>query len=56
MPTNLPPREPPVSTMLLDIARAFIAVAFFAIALGLLRVRLIGGPYSMAMTGKRIGG
>jgi hypothetical protein len=59
MPTTLPPPEPPVATLLLEIARLFLAAAFFAMAIALLRARL--GPWahswahSLYRTGKRIG-
>jgi hypothetical protein len=56
MPTNLPPPEPPLATLLLEIARSFIAVMFLAIAIALLRVRLSAAAHTIARTGKRIGG
>ena len=47
---------PTTAVILIQIARAFIAVAFFTIAIGLLRVRLIPAAHTMARIGKRIGG
>jgi hypothetical protein len=55
MPTSLPQREPPLTMMLLDIARSFIAVGFFAVAIGLLWVHLIPAAHAVARIGKRIG-
>jgi hypothetical protein len=42
--------------ILIQIAAPFRAVMFLAIAIALLRVRLIAAARTMAMTGKRIGG
>jgi hypothetical protein len=59
MPTTLPPPEPPVSTMLLEIARLYTAAGLLLVAIWLLRARL--GPWahswahSLYRTGKRIG-
>jgi hypothetical protein len=42
--------------ILIQIARSFVAVAFFAIAIALLWARLIPAAHTMARIGKRIGG
>jgi hypothetical protein len=54
MPTNLPTREPPLTMMLLDIARSFIAMAFLLVAIALLWARFSPWAHTMARIGKRI--
>jgi hypothetical protein len=48
--------HPTTAVILIEIARLFIAVAFFAIAIALLWARLIPAAHTMARIGKRIGG
>jgi hypothetical protein len=55
MPTNFPPPRPTTAAILIQIARQFIGAGFFAIAIGLLRARLIPAAHAMARIGKRIG-
>jgi hypothetical protein len=56
MPTSLPPRESPPAAILIQIARSYVAVGFFAIAIGLLWVHLIPAARAVARIGKRVGG
>jgi hypothetical protein len=55
MPTTLPPREP-LATMLLDIARCYVAAGFFLVAIALLRAHLSPWAHAVFRIGKRIGG